>query len=423
MGVDKMKNEYFFDDVLVEYMSEEQLATMLAYVYKYFDVNENSNVQLNNCINLVNFIKRHNLVIGEIEAEKLLDRSEFIRNMFKVLDNANVLVRVSYYPELKELYDLYCLRNDVLVGRDADTGYLDQRYGSKKDIDLLKLYYDEIGRYKLLTAEEEKDLAIKMKNGDEEARLSLIKHNLRLVVSIAKRFRYADLLSDLIQFGNEGLIIACDKYDVDKGYRFTTYATHWIRQSVTRGIADHSRTIRIPVHVHECILKIKKVRAEYLSVYGEYPSNEKIAELTNFSIDSIKRALECMDLTISLSTVINEEDDITLAEVIEDEDSSLDNIDQANDKILLESLFSKANLSEREEYVIKARNGFYGKVYTLAEIGEKFDVTRERVRQIEIKAMGKLKNALERKYHIKPKDSQEFIEKNHYILGLSRTIY
>lgn len=412
------KLDYFYDGGLVEYMSEEQLGCVIAYIYKNFDDSLNSSVQLNNCVNLVNYIRRHNLTIGDVEADKLLERSIKLRNMFNVLNNADILVRVSAYPELKELYDLYCIKNDVIVGRDADYGCLEHKYG-KKDLDLIRLYFEDIARYKLLTAEEEKELCIKVKNGDEEARKKLIEHNLRLVVSIAKRYvNPAVSLDDLIQFGSEGLITASRKFDIDKGYKFSTYATHWIRQAVTRGIVNTCRTIRIPAHVYECINKIKKVQTEYLLTNGDYPNVNTLCELTGYNEELVNRCLEYMDTIISLSTTINEDEDTTLADIIEDESSSLDNIGDVTDKVALQTIFDIAALGERDMYIIKARNGFFGRVYTLQEIGEKFGLTRERVRQLEIKALKKLKTASKRRDF--SRICQYNMEKNDNELALAR---
>ncbi len=385
-------NNQFIEEDISEYMSGEELEKILTYICKKFDVIEDSKIQLKNCMNLIEFIKKHNLVIGEIEAERLLDKSDYLRNMFRVLNNADVLVRVECYPEIRELCNLYCLRNDVILGKDIDSYYADSNYGEKKDLDLIRVYFNEIGKYKLLSVEEERELVIRIKNGDEEALHKLIEHNLRLVVPIAKRYvNPFNTMDDLIQFGNEGLMVAARRFDVNKNCKFSTYAYWWIRQSVTRGLFDYGRTIRLPIHVQEQIYRIKKVQNKYFQEYERFPSIEEISEITHYEIGTVKRAIECMDLTVSLSTPINK--DHVLADVIEDYDSNFDNVDHVANRELVLSLFKKAHLNDREMFIIKARYNFLDRKYTLEEIAKRYGITRERVRQIELKVLNKLKKA------------------------------
>ena len=216
---------------------------------------------------------------------------------------------------------------------------------------------------------------------------------MRLVVSIAKRFVFADLLSDLIQFGNEGLIIACDKYDVDKGYRFTTYATHWIRQSVTRGIADHSRTIRIPVHMVETINKLIRVSRQLLQEEGREPSPDEIAAEMGISVEKVREILKIAQEPVSLETPIGEEEDSHLGDFIPDEDAPAP-AEAAAFSMLKEQLVEVLDtLTDREQKVLKLRFGLEdGRPRTLEEVGKEFDITRERIRQIEAKALRKLRH-------------------------------
>ena len=394
-----MESVNFIDasDVIKRHASDEEINKVILYVEKHFSDAISSNEQLSNCLNLVNFLNKYNIVIGEIESEIILDNSPRINRMFKILDNANLLVRVGFYREIYYLYDQYCLNNDVFLDIDADTGFLENKYG-KKDLDLLKIYFNEISKYELLSVSEEKELFNRIAEGDEEARKKVIEHNLKLVISIAKHFRGRYLsFDDLIQFGNEGLLIAVRKFDVNKGYKFSTYATWWIKQSIRRGIADFSRTVRIPVHLHDCIIKVNYTINNFISLNGYVPSDEKLAEITGYSVERIKLARECMEFTVSLSTPVNEDEDVTLADVIVDENSSLDSFDRVNDKIIIENILLSTYLTEREKYIIKARNGFFGQIYTLEEIAVKSGLTRERVRQIEAKALGKLQKTAMRK--------------------------
>lgn len=385
------------DDVLVSYVTDEQIKKILLYIDKSFSDTYSSEIQFNNCINFVNYLKKYNFIIGEIEAEKLLDKSVKLNNMFKILDNANILVRVGSFNELSYLFEMYCLKNDVVLSRDADYGLFEKNKG-KKDLDLIRVYLEEVGRYQLLDAQSERDLCIKVSMSDEEARKQLVEYNLRLVVSIAKHFRGFGLsFEDLIQCGNEGLMIASVRYDVSKGYRFSTYATWWIKHSIRKGIAECSRTIRIPVHLHECIIKVKQAISHNLLTKGTYPTYQVISDETGYSIDKIKLAFECMELTVSLSTPIGDDEDSTLGDVIPDSHDDFENIDNDDDSLFVSAFIELAHLTEREEDIIKSRNGFYGDIITLEELGKKYNLTRERVRQIEKTALQKMQKVIKRK--------------------------
>lgn len=233
--------------------------------------------------------------------------------------------------------------------------------------------------------------------GDEEARKKLIEHNLKLVVSVAKHFTGRGLeMSDLIQAGNEGLLVAVRKFNHEKGFKFSTYAMCWIKQSIMRSIANNSRTIRVPAYIHEIIAKIKIVQSQ-CELNGIEPTVNILSTMTGYPVDKIEIALEASNKVLSLYYPVNEDADTTLADIIEDEASVFDTIASTTNKVLVESIFTSAKLTDKEEFVIKARNGFFDQIYTLESIGQKMGVTRERVRQIEIRALRKLKIILEKK--------------------------
>ncbi len=260
--------------------------------------------------------------------------------------------------------------------------------------DPVRIYLKEIGRVPLLTPEEEADIAERILDGDDEASQRLIEANLRLVVSIAKRYLGRGMqFLDLIQEGNLGLMKAVEKFDHTKGFKFSTYATWWIRQAITRAIADQARTIRIPVHMGETINKIKKATSQLLHENGHEPTIEEIAEYLNTPADKIREAIRAAQEPVSLETPIGEEEDSHLGDFIPD-DSALTPQDAASQSMLKEQLSSVlATLTPREEKVIRLRFGLDdGRPRTLEEVGEQFEVTRERIRQIEAKALRKLRH-------------------------------
>ena len=373
--------------------TDEEINNTIQFIEKNFKDIETSNAQFDNCTKLSNYIKTNNITLGEIESEKLLNDSQKLNDMFHILDNSGILVRVTTLGNLATLLESYCLKYNVELTRDIDASIYDRR--ENNDIDLLRLYFNEIGQYKLLGAEEEKELATRSKNGDESARNKLIEHNLRLVVSIAKTLTGCGLsISDLIQLGNEGLITASRKFEPERGFRFTTYATWWIKQAMKRGIADYGRTIRIPVHVHELMLRVKKQTGIYMSAnFGLAPTDEQLAEMLDVSVEKIINAKKYMDETLSLSTPVGADDGgDTLGDMIEDPASSLEG--QFNDiymKDVVSTILECPNINEKEKNIIMYRFGFYGRIYTLEEIGKIYGVTRERIRQIEVKALRKLR--------------------------------
>jgi RNA polymerase primary sigma factor len=260
--------------------------------------------------------------------------------------------------------------------------------------DPVRMYLKEIGRVPLLTPEEEVDLAKRMEEEDEEAKRKLAEANLRLVVSIAKRYVGRGMLFlDLIQEGNLGLIKAVEKFDYRKGYKFSTYATWWIRQAITRAIADQARTIRIPVHMVETINKLIRVQRQLLQELGREPSPEEIAREMNISEDKVREIQKIAQEPVSLETPIGEEEDSHLGDFIEDHDARAP-AEEASFTLLREQLDEVLKtLTDREQRVLRLRFGLDdGRARTLEEVGQKFGVTRERIRQIEAKTLRKLRH-------------------------------
>ena len=260
--------------------------------------------------------------------------------------------------------------------------------------DPVRMYLKEIGRVPLLTAQQEITLAKRMERGDVSAQKELAEANLRLVVSIAKRYVGRGMMFlDLIQEGNLGLIKAVEKFDYNKGYKFSTYATWWIRQAITRAIADQARTIRIPVHMVETINKLIRVQRQLLQEYGREPTAEEIAEKMDIPVDRVREIMKIAQEPVSLETPIGEEEDSHLGDFIEDHDAQAP-ADVASFTLLKEQLAEVlGTLTQREKEVLKLRFGLDdGKARTLEEVGKNFHVTRERIRQIEAKALRKLRH-------------------------------
>ena len=260
--------------------------------------------------------------------------------------------------------------------------------------DPVKIYLREIGRVPLLSSDEEIDLAVRISEGDEYAKQRLTEANLRLVVSIAKKYVGRGMyFLDLIQEGNVGLIKAVDKFDYKKGFKFSTYATWWIRQAITRAIADQARTIRIPVHMVETINRLKKVQSQLLHENGVEPSEELIAEKMDLPVERVREIMRVAQEPVSMETPIGPEEDSRLMDFIRDEDAL------APDDAALKTITNEdidgvlKTLTPREESVIRLRFGLQdGRCHTLEEVGTKFNVTRERIRQIEAKALRKLRH-------------------------------
>ncbi len=260
--------------------------------------------------------------------------------------------------------------------------------------DPIKMYLKEIGHIPLLDGDTEYELARRMFEGDEDAKNRLVESNLRLVVSIAKRYVGNGMyFLDLIQEGNLGLMKAVERFDHTKGYKFSTYATWWIRQAISRAIADHSRTIRIPVHMVETIHKVTKSQHQLLQEYGREATSDEIAADIGMSADKVREIMKIAQDPVSLETPIGESDDSHLSDFVSDEENPTP-VDEASYRLLKEQLSEVLHtLTPREEMVLKLRFGLIdGKSRTLEEVGKEFDITRERIRQIEAKALRKLRH-------------------------------
>ncbi|BCS81777.1 RNA polymerase sigma factor RpoD [Anaerocellum diazotrophicum] len=315
------------------------------------------------------------------EIQEILDKVELdasqIENIYDTLESMGIDVvddRVSEEELLKD--DLENLPEGIAID------------------DPVRMYLKEIGKIPLLTPEEEIELAKRIEQGDEEAKKRLAEANLRLVVSIAKRYVGRGMLFlDLIQEGNLGLLKAVEKFDYRKGYKFSTYATWWIRQAITRAIADQARTIRIPVHMVETINKLVRVSRQLLQEKGREPTPEEIAKEMNMPVEKVREILKIAQEPVSLETPIGEEEDSHLGDFIPDDDALAPSEAAAYSMLKEQLLEVLDSLNEREKKVLKLRFGLEdGRARTLEEVGKEFNVTRERIRQIEAKALRKLRH-------------------------------
>ncbi len=301
---------------------------------------------------------------------------------------------------LDDLYNMFMENNIAVVSEDESDNneklLLDDNTLTK-DLNIndpVRMYLKEIGQIKLLTMDEELELADRIIEGDEEAKTILAEANLRLVVSIAKRYVGRGMLFlDLIQEGNIGLMKAVEKFDVSKGYKFSTYATWWIRQAITRAIADQARTIRVPVHMVETINKLARIQRQLTLELNREPSEDELAKKMNVSVEKIREIYKISQDPVSLETPIGEEDDSHLGDFIKDE-HNMSPEDYTTNELLKDEIDDVLlTLTEREEKVIRLRFGLEdGKARTLEEVGQMFGVTRERIRQIEAKALRKLRH-------------------------------
>ena len=330
------------------------------------------------------------------------------------LSNSEIMEAIEDIYDIDQIDKLY----DTLENMGIEiTGYLDtpdfeeiesetEQYESAEDMekmlsqeglsidDPVRMYLKEIGKVPLLSTDKELELAEKMSQGDEQAKKELVEANLRLVVSIAKRYVGKGMFFlDLIQEGNLGLMKAVEKFDYNKGYKFSTYATWWIRQAITRAIADQARTIRIPVHMVETIHKVSRISRQLLQKLGREPSADEIAREMNMSPEKVREILKIAQDPVSLETPIGEEEDSHLGDFIEDVDSPAP-AEAASYTLLREQLSEVLHtLTPREEQVLRLRFGLDdGRTRTLEEVGKVFNITRERIRQIEAKALRKMRH-------------------------------
>ena len=341
---------------------------------------------------------------GSLSAKELLDvledmnlEQEQIDRFYDTLENLSIdtlesddigfLPPDDIVPEIEELEEIETLAEDELIDPETlvDNFSVD---------DPVRMYLKEIGKVNLLSTEAEVELAMRMAQGDKEAKRKMAEANLRLVVSIAKRYVGRGMLFlDLIQEGNLGLIKAVEKFDYTKGYKFSTYATWWIRQAITRAIADQARTIRIPVHMVETINKVMRISRQLLQELGHDPSPEEISADMGLPVEKVREILKIAQEPVSLETPIGEEEDSHLGDFIPDEDAS-EPAEAASFTLLKEQLAEVLRtLTPREEKVLQLRFGIEdGRTRTLEEVGKEFNVTRERIRQIEAKALRKLRH-------------------------------
>ncbi len=323
-------------------------------------------------------------VILEIEGFDVDD----IEKLYELIESNSIEIIDDIGDEM-----LDALSMDIESTKNPD----DENAGDAKSIaidDPVKVYLKEIGRVPLLTSEEEIELAMRISENDAEAKKRLSEANLRLVVSIAKRYVGRGMqFFDLIQEGNLGLIKAVDKFDYTKGFKFSTYATWWIRQAITRAIADQARTIRIPVHMVETINKVKKTNSQLLHENGRDPTAEEIAEKIDMPVDKVREILRIAQEPVSLETPIGEEEDSHLGDFIPDDEAQAP-VDAASMALMREQLAEVLKtLTPREARVLSLRYGLEdGNPKTLEEVGKEFNVTRERIRQIEAKALRKLRH-------------------------------
>ena len=331
-------------------------------------------------------IQEINEVFSDMELE-----AEQMEKIFEYLESQNIdVLRIS--PDTDDADDVEILLTDE---DEVDMEMIDLSVPDGISIeDPVRMYLKEIGKVPLLSAEEEIELAKRMAEGDEDAKKRLAEANLRLVVSIAKRYVGRGMLFlDLIQEGNLGLIKAVEKFDYQKGFKFSTYATWWIRQAITRAIADQARTIRIPVHMVETINKLIRVSRQLLQELGREPLPEEIAEELDMPVERVREILKISQEPVSLETPIGEEEDSHLGDFIQDDNVPVP-AEAAAATLLKEQLGEVLDtLTDREQKVLRLRFGMNdGRARTLEEVGKEFDVTRERIRQIEAKALRKLRH-------------------------------
>ena len=341
------------------------------------------------------FLSRYDYILDIDVLNKLVTSNAYLDKLFKEISlsqtessESKISSIIAEDSFISSLIEGYCCLNNIQI-QDKLDDLEEDCYA-----DNLKIYFQEIRKYHLLTKEEEINLFYEYNSGSISAKKKLIESNLRLVIPIAKKYKYHGLsFEDLIQEGNIGLMTSIEKFDVTKGYKLSTYATWWIRQAITRAIADQARTIRIPVHMVETINRLKKVQSQLLHENGVEPSEELIAEKMDLPVERVREIMRVAQEPVSMETPIGPEEDSRLMDFIRDEDAL------APDEAALKTITNEdidgvlKTLTPREESVIRLRFGLQdGRCHTLEEVGSEFNVTRERIRQIEAKALRKLRH-------------------------------
>lgn len=370
----------------LKYLSKEQIDEILNFIDENFSMNYNKDDQFENIFNLSKFLKVKKYNISEVDADILLEKSCKLNILFSCLLKLDGFSRVLKIDNVSILADAYCLKEDIVFNIKEEK--------NNKDLSLFTIYINDLSQYKRLTSEEEYELAVKSLNGDIEARNLLIAHNLKLVLFLAYKFSDPNVsLLDLIQFGNEGLIVAANRFDPYKGVKFSTYAAYYIKQYISRGILNTNRVIRVPVNMQLEFFKLKRATSNYLIESGGImPSDSELALMLEVSEGRIKYLKEHMKSVLSLSSsVFYDEDKTILLDSIEDPSPSLD--EQVNVeylKKLVEKL--KFHLSIREENIINLLFGFHDEEMTLDSVGYIYGLTRERVRQIKNHSLKRMRN-------------------------------
>ena len=372
----KKEKKASYKEMLELFTNEKLTKTQVSQVYAKLEKNG---------VEIIDEVEQN---VEENNAETLNENSKNEESVeIEALESSNDVAELDIEPNLEDIDEI---EKDIMLNDVHDMTFVENLNVD----DPVKMFLKEIGKIPLLSFEEENALAERMVNGDQEAKKQLIESNLRLVVSIAKKYigRGMQFL-DLIQEGNLGLIKAVDKFDQNKGFKFSTYATWWIRQAITRAIADQARTIRIPVHMVETINKLIRTSRHLLQTLGREPTPEEIAAELEMPVERVREVLKVAQEPISLETPVGEEDESNLGNFIPDEDAPSPS-EQAADVLLREHIEDvMQTLTPREAKVLKLRFGLQdGRMRTLEEVGKEFDVTRERIRQIEAKALRKLRH-------------------------------
>ena len=393
-----------FNKLIKENLAKQPITIINNYLNKILKEKTFSNKELSLLNHLTNFLEKYDyipppdVIIEIIETNTDIEENlEAITTKYKEQITSKNLKKVTTNEIIISIIEIYCMLNHInLKEENLETSNLKEIENEKEteSIDSIKLYFKEIGKIPLLTKEEELQLAYEIQKGNVKAKEKFIESNLRLVANIAKKYTNRGLaFMDLIQEGNIGLIKAVEKFDVNKGYRFSTYATWWIRQAITRALADQARTIRVPVHMVETINKMARIQRQLTLELNREPSEEEIAKKMGVGVEKVREVIKISQDPVSLETPIGEEEDSHLGDFVPDE-RNMSPEDFTTNEILKEEIKSVlSTLQPREQQVLELRFGLIdGTSYTLEEVGKKFNVTRERIRQIEAKALRKLRH-------------------------------